>query len=246
MFRSIVAGIVMAGAVLAQDRAQDAVKQKVQLSKTEHFDFPAGGTLHLKNSTGVLTVEGWDKPEIEITTIRSSFVDIPVTERDKELALLNRVEVKTERNGNELVVTTTFPSAKFPIPDVLYGENKFALEYRIRAPFNTRLVDDHDIGEINIDGLTGDISATVREGNILLHLPEEASYAIHAKADLGSITSDYPGAERKRPWPFGHRLTANASGTQHNLDLKVAFGDIIILKTVVPKEPAPLVSAQNE
>lgn len=242
--RQLLILVAMATAVFAQGQISNQINHNIHLTKTEHFDFQPGGTLRMKNSTGVLDVEGWDRPEVEITVIRSSFVDIPEKDRDKELALLNRVDVKTEHTGNELVVTTTFPAAKFPIPDFAYGENKFALEYHIRAPFNTHLVADHDIGEINVDNLTADIDATLVEGNILLRLPEHAVYAIHAKSDLGSITSDYPGAEKKRPWPFGHRVTANPTGSPHNLNLKVGFGDIIVLKTTIPQEPAALASAQ--
>src|SRR5579863_4710984 len=64
------------------------------VTKTERLDFPSGGTLHLKNSIGELTVEGWDQAGIEITTIKSP---------RNPMAQLDRVQVKAERQKDEVV-----------------------------------------------------------------------------------------------------------------------------------------------
>ena len=52
--------------------ADDAPIVQVQVSHTERMDFPSGGVLRMKKSTGDLTVEGWDCPDVEITTIKST------------------------------------------------------------------------------------------------------------------------------------------------------------------------------
>ena len=52
--------------------ASDAPIEQVQTSHTEHMDFPSGGTLIMKKSTGDLTIEGWDGSGLEITTVRST------------------------------------------------------------------------------------------------------------------------------------------------------------------------------
>jgi hypothetical protein len=215
---------------------------KVQITKTETTNFPAGGTLHLKNSTGTLTVEGWDRPQIEITTIRSSRSDYSGSQRDQWMHRLEQVEISTERHGNELMITTHYPHHRFPLPGFLRGENSFDLAYRIKVPRDTRLIDEHSLGNVSVDNLTADIDARLEEGEILLHLPPSETYAIQAKSDLGSIESDYPGTKTVRPWPFGHRLVAEGSGNAHTLNLHVGYGDILILKRVVPPEPAAAVS----
>src|SRR5271165_4281288 len=104
---------------------EEAPKQK-----TEHFDFPSGGTLRLTHSTGVLTVEGWDRPEVEVTT---------------------QVHVEAKRNGDELVINMDSPQR---------------LEYRVKAPIAARLIVNHRVGEVSVDGLTGDIEVTLGRGDI--------------------------------------------------------------------------------
>jgi len=45
----------------------DASPQIVEVSKTDRMDFPANGTLRVQDSTGELTLEGWDQSGIEIS-----------------------------------------------------------------------------------------------------------------------------------------------------------------------------------
>jgi DUF4097 and DUF4098 domain-containing protein YvlB len=92
---------------------------------------------------------------------------------------------------------------------------------------------------VNIDGLAGDIQVTLAQGGIVLHLPEEEKYAIHAKSCIGTVNSDFPGVVKRRAWLLGHRLENENSGS-HKLDLKVGDGDIVIVKTRIPKPPEPL------
>jgi hypothetical protein len=225
----------------------DEIKQKAQVSKTEHIDFPSGGTLRLTNSVGVLTVEGWDRPDVEITTIKSTKVAYDSRDREKAQRLLDRVRVTAERRGDEVVIATDFPRYRtFPPPYPLARETNFDLEYRIKAPNSARLIADHDVGEVNIDSLVGDIQVTLLQGEMMLHLPEEGRYDVNAKSDLGSVNSDFPGQRKRRPWLIGHRTVYEDSKAAHKLNLKVGFGDIMILKTRVPKPPEPLIPAAKQ
>lgn len=223
--------------------ADDQTKQKVQVTNTQRLDFPAGGTLRLKNSIGALTVQGWDQPEVEITTIKSTKREYAGEEREKAARELEQVRVATQRQGNELIITTDFPRYyAFPAPPPFASQRSFNLEYRIRAPRNTRLVVTLHIGEINIEDLTSDIDAKLHQGEILLLLPEDGVYAIHAKSDIGHVNSDFPETQNRLPWIFGHRAIAAAQPPSRTLNLRVGYGDIIIFKNRVPKTPAPLTS----
>jgi hypothetical protein len=78
------------------------------------------------------------------------------------------------------------------------------------------------------------------QGEILLHLPEEEKYSIHAKSDFGNVNSDFSPdfyGGKRTGWFLGHRGIDNNSAAPHKLDLKVGFGDIVILKIRVPKSP---------
>jgi hypothetical protein len=219
-------------------------RQKAQVSKTERIDFPSGGTLRLTNSVGALTVEGWDRPDVEITTIKSTKFAYDSRDRDKAAHDLEKVRVAVERRGNELVVTTYFLRRRAFLPNPPGGETNFDLEYRIKAPSTARLIADHDVGEVNIDSLVGDIDVTLLQGEIMLHLPEEGRYDIHAKSDFGAVNSDFPGQQKHRRWLIGHRIVnEDSSQAAHKLNLRVGFGDVVILKTRVPKAPDPLTPA---
>ena len=223
---------------------QDDAKQKVEISNTERMDFPVGGKLRLTNSIGVLTVEAWDRPDMEITTIKSTKVEYDAREREKKTQELEGVHVKAERRGNEVVVATDFPRYRhFPPPIRPIGIN-FDLEYHIKVPANAGIVVNHDLGDVNIDGLTGDIQVTLLQGTITLHLPENEKYAIDAKVDFGHVNSDFGGAQKRRHWII-HWLVNQDSAAAHNLNLKVGFGDIVILRTRVPQRPEPLMPASK-
>lgn len=220
--------------------ADDEVRQNVQISKTERLDFPAAGTVKLKNSTGELTVEGWDQPSVEITTVKSTKAAYASAERVKAVHDLDRVRVSAERQGDELVITTDFPRHRgFPPPSPLSGAANFHLDYHIKVPREARLVVDHDVGDVHFDGVTGDIHATALQGGITLHLPEGGRYAIDAKSDFGSVTSDFPGSTKRRFWLVGHQFIQN-SQAPHELYLRDGFGDIIILRIRRPPIPLPV------
>jgi hypothetical protein len=221
--------------------AADDAPQKVRVTKTDRLDLPAGGVLHLKNSYGDVAIEGWDKPGVEITTIRSSQDVYAGAEREKVSHELEKVRITTERRGDEVLVTTALPlNRRFPPPYPFQPATSLDLEYRIRAPRATRIVVEHQIGEVHVENVTSDISVTVLRGQVTLRLPPEGRYAIDARNDFGSVDSDFPGKAHRRRWLVGHQFLQGASPDAHKLHLRVGFGDITILKIRTPVAPLPL------
>jgi hypothetical protein len=136
------------------------------------------------------------------------------------------------------VITTDFPRHRaYRVPYPLSGNTNFDLEYHIKAPVNAKIIADHTLGDVNIDGLAGDIQVTLAQGEILLHLPEDEKYSIHAQSDVGSVNSDFSPLEKRTRWFVGHRSVDENAAAPHKLNLKVGFGDIVILKTRIPKLP---------
>ncbi len=215
-----------------KDPAKDEIRQRIQVANTQRVDFQAGGTVRLKNSTGELTIEGWDQPNVEITTTKSTKADYALSRREKAVHELDRVRVTAERKGAELVITTDFPKRALPPFSPFGGATTFYLDYHIKVPRDAKLVVDHNIGEVNVDGVDSDIQATALQGLIFLHLPEQAQYAIDAKSNIGSVKSDFEGTTEHRLL-FGHRFVE--SNGPHKLYLRIRFGDVIIFKTVRPQ-----------
>ena len=151
-----------------------------KVTKTERADLPAGGTVVFRNSTGELTIEGWDQPGVEITTIESA----------------PGAKVSTALEGNDLVIATEFPKRK-----------RLDLEYLVKVPRNAKLVVEHHAGEIHFDDVAGDIHATLIQGQITLRLPE-GQYGIDAKSRIGDVISDFPGARKRQH--LGHAFLQDA------------------------------------
>lgn len=226
--------LVLAAGYLAL--ANDDAPQRIEITKTEHVDLPPGGAISLKNSTGELTIEGWDQPGVEITTIKSTKLAYPTAGAGREKAshMLDQVKVSAARQGDEVVITTDFPRHDRFLPRPSVGARDFDLEYRIKVPREAKITVDHDSGEIHFDDVAGDINATVIQGTITLRLAQTARYAIDAKSKVGEVISDLPGTTKRNR--FGHEFS-DSSQAQHKLFLRNGFGDIIILRM---NKPAPL------
>lgn len=207
----------------------DEVPRKIQVTKAEHADLPAGGTVRFKNSTGELTIEGWDQPGVEITTIESTKIAYPAAgvEHDRAANMLAEVNVSEAREGNDLLITTEFPRHTRFLPRPSVGARNFDLEYVVKVPRDAKLVVDHDSGEIHFDDVTGDIHATLIQGEMTLRLPPAGQYAIDAKCRIGAVTSDFPGTTKREH--FGHSFMQGGQAP-HSLYLRNGFGDIIILR----------------
>jgi hypothetical protein len=199
-------------------------KQKVRVEHTERADFPSGGLLRLKNSAGEVMVEGWDRPDVEITTIKSMYAS---GTREKASRDLDRVRISVQRHGDELVITTHFPGLASP-------SRAASLEYRIKAPMSARLAVAHKTGEVHVDNLRSDIHVTVHSGGVTLRLTD-GPYNIDARSDLGGVISDFAGDKKRKPWLLGYQFV-QATPAAHKLYLRVGFGDIMILK---PSTPVP-------
>jgi hypothetical protein len=215
--------------------AADAPREFVEVMHSEHVDFPVGGTLRMLHSTGDLTIEGWDRSDVEITT--SKMIADDPSERAKATHDLDAHHLVVKREGNGLVVAAN--SAWY---------TNLHLEYTIKAPYSAHLVVNHRSGDVYVDGLLGDIDVFLREGEVVLHLPENEKYSIHARCDIGNVYSDYQGEEKQLWWLIGHRIEGgNAPSAPHKLNLRVRVGDIVILKASgnKPAEPPVPVKANG-
>jgi hypothetical protein len=219
-------------------RKEAEQKQSIEETKTQTVAFPAGGVLRLKHSIGDLNIEVWDNPGVEITTVRSAKEAYSERGRGQAKAKLDKVIVTAEVHGDELVIATAFPRRRRLPPSWPLGSPvDFNLEYHIRIPRSARLAIDHELGSVNVEGVTGDIDANVLQGEIVLHLPEDAKYSIDAKTEYGNVNSDFPG-EWRRGW-FSQKAFEDSPRPAHTLKLRVGYGDIVLLKTRTPKYPEP-------
>jgi len=222
---------ILAFSALTSLHADTAAIQPVNVTSTEHADLAPGGTIHVKDSFGSLTIEGWDQPGVELTVVKSlGYTSKPAATTTQ---LLDAVHVTMGRqSGTELTISTTRPESRsFTHP--LRKGTEVTLEYHIRAPRNSHLVINHAGGDVSVTGMTGDIEATSRRGDIVLMLPELASYSIDAHTRFGLVTSDLAAAARRKLSP-GENLTQGGTAASHRLVVRVRYGGIAIKE--LPRE----------
>jgi hypothetical protein len=212
--------------------ADDSAQRPGEVSTTERMNFASGGTIRFNNSFGDLYVQGWDRPELEITLVKwlQDVYKPPQAAGDR----LARVQFITEHaSANELTIKTTTASHKF-FRHPFGGKGDVTVRYELRVPRDSHLIIQHGGGNILIDNVTGGVEATNREGDIMLMLPG-GPYSIDAKSKMGTVTSDFAGKARHRYF-VGERFTGS-DRSPRRIFLRVGFGGITIKE--VPPEGQP-------
>lgn len=216
----------------------DAPIEQVEVTHTEHLDFPSGGVLHLEKSIGDLSVEAWDQPGIELTTVKStkSYYVHDRTAAAQELD--SRIRVTTERQGNELTIATEFPKHPLLLRP-FEGESSYEMQYRLKVPAGAKLVIDHQSGNVYISDILGDIHVTAGIGQIVIHLPENGRYAFNTKSDNGSVESDFKGHEAETLLLGRSFVSEESPAHAQKIYARIKSGDITILKTRNPDLETP-------
>ncbi len=210
----------------------DRPAEKIVITEAQKADLPANGSLRMTNAIGELTIEAWDEPGMEITTIKSTKTAVDAKDRDAANKLLASVKVVTERKDQGLVISTTYPTHP-KLARLFIGMTEFDLEYRIKVPRTTSLTIDEVMGEVHIDNIAGELHIMNHLGETTVRLPDGA-YSIDARSKIGSVESDFPGTSRGLKWFVvrwpGQAFTSNALPAPQKIFLRAGFGDILILK----------------
>jgi predicted membrane protein len=159
----------------------------------------------------------------------------------KGLKELERVKVEMAQvsESSLLVTKTTFPS-RTPTR-LMKGKTNVNLEYKIKVPRGSSLMIKHDIGEVGVSNVDGDIEATNRIGEIHLRMPGEYEYAVDARVKIGDVSSEFGNTDYSRQKLLGAKMESNLPPTTRRLYLRVGIGDIQVSK--MPNEKA---GKQNE
>jgi hypothetical protein len=141
--------------------------------KTENIDFGAGGTLSVVGAPhGSITIEGWQKNEVEITA------DIEVqAETEADLALLAQVNtfVLDESFGHITIQSVGAYDKKYlknvakKLPKNLLAM-PFRIDYKIKVPVYCDLEINGGNGDLNLSNVEGTMRINVLETNAKLNL----------------------------------------------------------------------------
>lgn len=223
MWKQWLAAIVLMLPLVAEDRS----KQMLNASQTARFQVSAAGAIRLDNSFGEVDIDGWDRPEVEVTVVRSSEHYYNAQERSAAQRRMDSVQITTKQAGNDVVISTVYP----PLNALLHPLSRRSdveIRYSIHAPRASKLIVGQNRGGLNVSGLHGDIHATVVNGQITLALAD-AKYAIDAQCRVGAVYSDFDGRDQRRH-AIGDEFSRQSEAPTANLYLRVRIGDIVILK----------------
>lgn len=224
MLQLLMIAIVFAFPLLADDLS----KERLSTTHTERFNVPAAGAIRLENSFGEMDIDGWDRPEVEVTVVRSSGHLYDAKERTEAQRHLESAQIRAKQDGNDVVISTAYlPRNGFM--RLLSGRGDIEISYRIRAPRASKLIIDHHSGGLTVSNISGEIHATVTDGQITLALAAGDQYAIDAQCKIGDVYSDFEGHAQRRH-ALGKEFERQIAASATNLYLRVRFGDIMIWK----------------
>jgi hypothetical protein len=217
---------------------EGALKPPPEASITQHVDFAPGGVIRINGSYGELNVDGWDRPEIEVTVNKSLPYGYKSKQADQAKAHLDGVRIVTEcKTPTEATISTELPS-RHPswTPPFTRHTAGVTVQYEIHVPRDSRLEIHHGTGTVSVSGIAGDIDAKVGRGDILLWLLPR-SYSLDARTTFGIVSSDIEGSARNK-YLIGESFTKANPPPTHRLHLRMGFGGIT-LKEILPESQAP-------
>jgi hypothetical protein len=220
-------------------------KQAMPVITTESVAFAPGGAIQVSGSAGELNIEGWDRPEVEITVTRSTYRTDSPGERDRAQRQLNAIKVTAERKSpTELAIRTVFPPRGF-WARVAHCRPNVQMDYRIRVPRESKLVLRHAGGDILVYDVAGDIDASMGAGDIVMQLPAAGPYSFDAQCRFGRIYSDFAGTYHTA-YLASERFVQNGPAPAKRVYLRVGAGGIEIQKMAPATPPLPTAPAAGE
>jgi hypothetical protein len=189
--------------------------ERLELVTSERFPFADRGLLELHDTFGEVRVEGWNRPEVEITVRRATRREYPASRHVELRNQLENVKIVSTRRASRLVISTAFPQRSAFTRPQQSGKSDLHLEYIIRAPKHTALSIRHNYGDVKVVNVTANTDITGNTGEITLLLPPDERFVVDARCRIGGVMSDFAGDARRPflvgvmrddPVPDAHRL----------------------------------------
>jgi hypothetical protein len=206
------------------------VRDKITTRETQKMTFEPSAALHLQNTIGHVQVEGWSRPEIEVTIIKTTKDYFDPNAKDAAGKELEGIKSSFERKGEEIVLASEYHEGGIP---GFRTKPPVDITYEIKMPRDARLVIDQNSGDVTTHELVGDIRVTMQHGSITAFVPAEGQYTVDAKSKFGTVTSNVAKADHGIYF-LGEHLDYDGSKAQRKLSLRAKFGDIVIVHSPAP------------
>ena len=225
--------------------------RNVHESAKNSFDLAANGTVRVENVAGIIDVQTWDRPRIEIA----------IDKYGEDKSDLANTNVVIDHGASDFAVKTEYRR-----------ENGFptrggAVDYHLRVPRTVTLTVENVSGPVIVSGVSGsvdisDVSGTVRatglandakasttsgrielafdklgrgqsvsakaiSGRITITAPKNASATVDASTTAGTVTSDFASIHPERG-EVGMKANGRIGNGDATLALNTVSGSITI------------------
>lgn len=152
----------------------DTVEASVQL------DF--GGTLNIDNISGSIIVVGTDRDRVDVVAVRK--IDGRLQDAQDVGALLDDIEVLVTRSGTEVTISVELVGELERQVDLGRFLAALTVDITVLVPSEVSVSVDLAVGEVGLNGLTGDQRINVAIGEIAV---KEVDGAVTADVVVGKI-----------------------------------------------------------
>ena len=103
--------------------------------------------------------------------------------------------------------------------------------FQIESPQKSCLwVPKHDIGDVEVSNIVGNVNITARIGDVIIRLPASEEFNVDARARIGDVSSEF-GGKNSQQWLIGAKANqaTDYKETAHWVIARIGIGDIEVL-----------------
>ena len=221
---------MMALAMASPAMAADAASEPVSVTSTQRVALAPGGTVHIDETWGELSIEAWDQPAVEVVMTRRTAKPQAAEKADKARAGLERFSAQVEATAADRVsIIGVSPGGSVTRP--FGGKSGVKLTYVVHVPRNSRIELDNGVGTVRIADVTGDIEIDSDVGEVTLKVPIEPTTAVEASSGIGDVevgaALEKQGDLRRRAL-VGQRFSYRPAQVDKRITVKLGVGSITI------------------
>ena len=160
-------------------------------------------------------------PMNELTVTKAIKASDTPEKQAEAAARLKRVKVIMARDQPDgLVIHSEVPFRK-----------DLELKYKIKVPRQSTLFIKHDIGDVEVSNIVGNLNVTARIGDVTIRLPASEEFNVDARAKIGDVSSEF-GGKNSRQWLIGAKANqaTDYKETAHWVIARIGIGDIEVRK----------------
>jgi DUF4097 and DUF4098 domain-containing protein YvlB len=190
-------------------------------SSVATYDLPADGSLELSNANGDILVVVWDRPEVEVETLRKATATSEAMAQRVIDALLSEVD----RDGGHLRIRTRRPESESWTS--WFRPASGSITYVVSLPPSIAVEARSTNGNVTIEGSDRRVHARTTNGNVRLR---DVAGEIIASSTNGRLDASIAGAldEASLSTTNGRIRLAVAEGTGIDLEARAVNGRVAV------------------